>query len=279
LLRSTPSWLFLPVTVPFSLAIREVNTPHLDHGPHRTRLRAEYARPVQHVYAHPGTCASRDPFHYRDAPSAPYTSPMNPHTHWQQIYSAKSARERSWYRPHLETSLALIHRVAADLSTPILDVGAGESTLVDDLLAARYTNLSVLDISEQALNHSRMRLGLAAAKITFIPADLLTAELPQHHFGLWHDRAVFHFLTAPADRATYVEQVARALRPDGHVILATFAPDGPTKCSGLPVQRHDVDSIVREFGPRFRLDATTVENHITPSGATQPFVYCDLLLR
>ena len=198
--------------------------------------------------------------------------------HWDNVYTKKSAAERSWYRPHLEISLALIRRVAPDLSTPILDVGAGESTLVDDLLAAGYTNLTVLDISGQALNHSRTRLGPAAAKITSLRADLLTAQLPQHHFGLWHDRAVFHFLTAPADRTIYVSQVTRALRPGGDVILATFAPDGPTRCSGLPVQRHDADSILREFGPRFRLAATTTELHTAPSGATQPFVYCDLLL-
>jgi len=201
----------------------------------------------------------------------------NTEQHWEHVYAAKSAGQRSWYRPHLEVSLTLIRRVAPDLSTPILDVGAGESTLVDDLLAASYTNLTLLDISEQALDHTRARLGPAASRIRFLRADLLTAELPQHHFGLWHDRAVFHFLTAPADRAAYVEQVTRALRPGSHIILATFAPDGPTRCSGLPVQRHDADSILREFGPRFRLVATTTERHTTPSGATQPFVYCDLL--
>src|SRR5262249_43286639 len=158
------------------------------------------------------------------------------------VYSTKSASERSWFRPHLETSLALIRRVAPDLSTPILDIGAGESTLVDDLLAAGYTDLTVLDISEQALAHSRTRLGPAASRITFLHADLLTARLPQHHFGLWHDRAVFHFLTSPTDRAAYVKQVTQALHPRGHVILATFAPEGPKKCSGLPVQRHDPES-------------------------------------
>jgi SAM-dependent methyltransferase len=202
---------------------------------------------------------------------------MDAHAHWKHVYADRSAPERSWYRPHLDVSLALIRRVAPDLSTPILDIGAGESTLVDDLLAAGYTNLSVLDISEHALNHSRTRLGPAATKITWLAADLLTAKLPHHHFGIWHDRAVFHFLTSPADRAVYVEQVTRALRLGGHVILATFAPDGPTKCSGLPVQRYDADSVLREFGPRFRLAATTTEQHTTPSGATQPFVYCDLL--
>ena len=205
-------------------------------------------------------------------------NPTASQQHWEHVYTAKAASSRSWYRPHLEISLTLIRRVAPDLSTPILDVGAGESTLVDDLLAAGYTNLSVLDISEQALNHTRARLGPAAAKINWLTADLLTAQLPQHHYGIWHDRAVFHFLTDAAQRSTYVEQVASTLRPGGHIILATFAPDGPTKCSGLPVMRHDSDSIVREFGSHFRLAATTTERHTTPSGAVQPFVYCDLVL-
>lgn len=201
-----------------------------------------------------------------------------PQQHWEHVYAAKSADQRSWFQPHLEISLALIRRIAPDLSTPILDVGAGESTLADDLLTAGYTDLTVLDISEQALTHSRARLGPTAARITWLRADVLTAALPQHQFGIWHDRAVFHFLTSAADRAAYVAQATRALRPGGHIILATFAPEGPTKCSGLPVMRHDADSILREFGPRFRLVATTTELHTTPSGATQPFVYCDLLL-
>ena len=203
---------------------------------------------------------------------------MDAHAHWEHVYAGKSAPERSWYRPHLDISLTLIRRVAPDPSTPILDVGAGESTLVDDLLAAGYTDLSLLDISGRALNHTRARLGSAAAKVTFLAGDLLTARLPKQKYGIWHDRAVFHFLTDPADRAAYVAQAISALRPGGHIILATFAPDGPTRCSGLPVQRHDADSILREFGLRFHIAATTTELHITPSGATQPFLYCDLLL-
>lgn len=203
---------------------------------------------------------------------------MDAHAHWEHVYAGRSAPERSWYLPHLEISLALIRRVAPDLSTPILDIGAGESTLVDDLLTTGYTDITLLEISGKALDHTRSRLGPVAAKVTFLAADLLTTQLPQHRYGIWHDRAVFHFLTDPADRAAYVAQAISALRPGGHVILATFAPDGPTRCSGLPVQRHDSDSILREFGPRFRLDATTTERHITPSGITQPFVYCDLLL-
>lgn len=204
-------------------------------------------------------------------------NPSGAQQHWEQVFSTKSAAERSWFRPHLETSLALIRRAELNLSTPILDVGAGESPLVDDLLAAGYTDLTVLDISQQALDHTRARLGPTATRVNFLRADLLAAKLPQQRFGLWHDRAVFHFLTSPEDRALYVQQATSALRPGGHIILATFAPDGPTKCSGLPVQRHDAASILREFGPRFTLACTAEELHITPSGATQPFVYCDLL--
>lgn len=203
---------------------------------------------------------------------------MDTRAHWENVYAAKSAGERSWYRPHLDVSLTLIRRAAPDLSTPILDVGAGESTLVDDLIGAGYGNISVLDISEQALAHTRTRLFAAGTKIMWLRGNILTARLQPHHYGIWHDRAVFHFLTSPDDRAAYIAQAASALHPGGHVILATFAPEGPTRCSGLPVQRHDANSILQEFGPRFRLDATTTELHTTPAGAMQPFVYCDLVL-
>jgi SAM-dependent methyltransferase len=205
-------------------------------------------------------------------------NPSGAQQHWDRVFSTKSADEVSWYRPHLEISLDFIRRAATKLSAPILDVGAGESTLVDDLLAAGYTNLTLLDISQKALDDTRGRLGPAAARVTFLCADLLTAQLPPHHFRVWHDRAVFHFLTSPDDRAAYVAQATSALRHGGHVILATFAPNGPTDCSGLPVQRHDAPSILREFGPQFTLVHTSNELHTTPSGVTQPFVYCDLLL-
>lgn len=202
---------------------------------------------------------------------------MDAQQHWDHIYSTRSAAEHGWFRAHLEASLAFIRRAAPDLSTPILDVGTGESTLPDDLLATGYTNLTLLDISQPALDHTRTRLAAATDRITFLVADLLTANLPPNHFVLWHDRAVFHFLTSLVDRARYLKQVTSALRPGGHLILATFALDGPSKCSGLPVQRHDAASILRDFGPRFSLAHTTTELHTTPSGATQPFVYCDLL--
>lgn len=201
---------------------------------------------------------------------------MDAHQHWQQIYAAKSAPERSWYAPHLETSLALIRRGAPDLSTPILDVGAGESTLADDLLASGYSDITLLDISDEALAHTRARLGSAASQVQCLAANILTAALPQQHLGLWHDRAVFHFLTEPADRAAYVAQATAALRPGGRLILATFGPDGPTRCSGVPVQRHDAASILRDFGNRFRLLDSRTETHTTPTGTTQQFLYCDL---
>lgn len=203
---------------------------------------------------------------------------LNARQHWDRVYSSKSPTQQSWFRPHLDTSLAFIRRAAPDLSTPILDVGAGDSTLADDLLAAGYTNLTLVDISQQALERTRARLGGGAAYVTFLAADLLTAALPPQRFGLWHDRAVFHFLTSPADRAAYISQATRALRPGAHIILATFSLGGPPKCSGLSVQRHDADSIVRTFGPRFRLIHAANELHTTPSGATQPFLYCDLVL-
>lgn len=204
-------------------------------------------------------------------------NPSGAQQHWDRVFSSKSPDEVSWFRPHLEMSLEFIRRAATKLSAPILDVGGGESTLVDDLLDAGYTNLTLLDISQQALDHTRDRLGNAAARVTFLSADILTAQLPPHDFRVWHDRAVFHFLISPDDRTHYVQQAISALRHGGHVILATFAPNGPTHCSGLPVQRHDAASILREFGPQFTLVHTSNELHTTPSGATQPFVYCDLL--
>lgn len=196
--------------------------------------------------------------------------------HWDKVF-ATNATGVSWYTPHLETSLAFIRRAAPDLSTPILDVGAGESTLAEDLFAAGSSNLTLLDISEQALTHTRSRLGPPGTRMSWHCGDVLTIPLREAYFGIWHDRAVFHFLTSPADRGRYVQQATSALRPGGHVILATFAPTGPTRCSGLPVQRHDADSILREFGSRFTLAHAETELHTTPSGATQPFLYCDLL--
>lgn len=193
-------------------------------------------------------------------------------THWEKIYAAKTASEVSWYRPHLETSLALIERAAK--SAPVIDVGGGESTLVDDLLARGYLNITVLDISEIALATAKKRLGKAADRVRWIAADATQAALENGAYAVWHDRAVFHFLASPQRRAAYVETLARAVKPGGHAIIATFGPDGPAKCSGLDVTRYSGETLQREVGAGFKLLESSLESHLTPSGATQQFLYC-----
>jgi len=188
----------------------------------------------------------------------------------------QSSKEVSWYRPHLETSLALIDRLTPDRASAILDIGAGESTLIDDLLQRGYTNLTALDISETALRGAKERLGQAAAQVNWLPADVCEVGIPLNRYDIWHDRAVFHFLTQPEQRLAYVTQASRSLKPGGHIIIATFGPEGPTRCSGLPVVRYDPASLQREFDSRFRLLEDLTEDHTTPSGASQQFLYCVL---
>lgn len=195
-------------------------------------------------------------------------------THWETVYRNKAPDAVSWYRPHLETSLRLIEHAAPDRAATIIDIGGGESTLVDDLLARGYRDLSVLDISAAAIEVSKHRLGRAAEAVTWWVSDIAEAALPAHRYDVWHDRAVFHFFTTPEQRATYVRQVAHAVKPGGHIIISTFGPQGPEKCSGLPVMRYDAESLRRELGPRFQLVESSTEEHRTPSGATQQFMYC-----
>lgn len=199
---------------------------------------------------------------------------MDTKTHWEKIYSTKAPKSVSWYAPHLETSLALIERAAGGTSASIIDVGGGESTLVDDLLARGYAKLTVLDISRVAIEATKRRLGLAADRVHWIVADITKVPLREGSFDVWHDRAVFHFLTAADQRAAYVRSVAHAVKPGGHVIIGAFGPEGPTKCSGLSVMRYDAQSLHDEFGVRFRLVESSKELHHTPFGATQQFLYC-----
>ncbi len=195
-------------------------------------------------------------------------------THWENVYTTKTPDQVSWYRPHLETSLGLIERAAGRYSASIIDVGGGESTLVDDLLAQGYGNLTVLDVSQTALDVTKKRLGFAAESIHWLVADIMEAHLPPNTYDVWHDRAVFHFLTAPEQRTAYVRQVAHAVKSGGHVIIGTFGPEGPTKCSGLDVVRYDAESLHDQFGVRFQLEESLKELHCTPFGATQQFQYC-----
>jgi ubiquinone/menaquinone biosynthesis C-methylase UbiE len=199
---------------------------------------------------------------------------MNSQSHWEKIYAEKAPEAVSWYRPHLEKSLSLIEQIAPRTSAAIIDVGGGESTLVDDLLARGYENVTVLDISQAAIDASRKRLGSASERISWLVADITKVELDASAYDVWHDRAVFHFLTAGSDRVAYVRQVARAVRRGGHVIVSTFGPKGPTKCSGLDVIRYDADSLHREFGVQFQLLESSQELHQTPFGTIQQFLYC-----
>ena len=194
--------------------------------------------------------------------------------HWDDVYRHKNATEVSWYRAHLETSLALIAATDARLDSAIIDVGGGASTLVDDLLAAGYQHVAVLDLAASALLTAQTRLGPQAVKIDWRVANVLEAEFAHHQFDVWHDRAVFHFLTAAEDRARYVAQVRHAVKPGGHVIVGSFGPGGPLQCSGLDVVRYSPDALHGEFGVPFELVKSTREAHLTPGGKTQEFVYC-----
>ncbi|MFN0178089.1 MAG: class I SAM-dependent methyltransferase [Gemmatimonadales bacterium] len=199
---------------------------------------------------------------------------MSRQTHWDTVYRTKAATEVSWYQPEATVSLGLIRRVAPDLDTPILDVGGGASTLVDSLVQAGYRRVTVLDLAGPALAIARQRLGPRASQVEWIEADVLSATFVPARYLIWHDRAVFHFLTDAEDRVRYLAQVRRAVAPGGHVIVATFAPDGPTRCSGLEVVRYSADTMHAALGDRFRLLDSVREDHITPAGATQAFIYC-----
>jgi SAM-dependent methyltransferase len=199
---------------------------------------------------------------------------MNSKTHWEEVYTSKAPDAVSWYRAHLETSLALIERAVHARSTAIIDVGGGESTLVDDLLVRGYTDLTILDVSQTAVDFTKKRLGSVADRVKWIVGDIAEVELLPGAYDLWHDRAVFHFLTTSVQRIAYVRQVARAVKPGGHVIVSTFGPEGPTQCSGLQVMRYDADALHSEFGKRFQLVESSKELHGTPFGTTQQFIYC-----
>jgi 2-polyprenyl-3-methyl-5-hydroxy-6-metoxy-1,4-benzoquinol methylase len=199
---------------------------------------------------------------------------MNPHAHWEHIYRTKATDQVSWYAPHLQTSLDLIGRTALEPDAAILDVGGGASTLVDDLLARGFTNLTVLDLSEAALDQNRARLGALSEKVHWLAADITQTNLAPAYFDLWHDRAVFHFLTDPAQRSAYVRQLVGALKPGGHAIVSTFSPDGPPRCSGLDVVRYDAPALAAALGAGFRLLDSVISLHPTPAGATQQFLSC-----
>ena len=192
--------------------------------------------------------------------------------HWDHVYDSKTPEAVSWYQPRPALSLALIAASGVRKDAGIIDVGAGASTLVDCLLDEGYSSLAVLDWSGRALAHGRARLGYRAAAVQWYEADVTRFE-PPRRYGLWHDRAVFHFLTRESDRSAYVATLKHTLVADGHLVIATFAHDGPAKCSGLDVLRHDEASLQREFGEEFQLQETRRETHLTPWQSEQRFIH------
>ena len=200
---------------------------------------------------------------------------MDRRAHWENVYRTRLPHEVSWYRAHLDTSLELIDALAPDRGARLIDVGAGASTLVDDLLARGYRDMTVLDLAPNALDIAKARLGADAPMVDWRSGNATSLALPARAYDLWHDRAVFHFLTQPADRAAYVRQVLHAVKPGGHLVVATFAPDGPPRCSGLDVVRYDPDALHDALGGAgFVRERELAVAHRTPAGTLQPFTYC-----
>ena len=196
--------------------------------------------------------------------------------HWEAVYRNKSPLEVSWYQQEPTLSLSLINGVSVPLDAPVIDIGGGASMLVDKLSDAGFTNISVLDVSGAALAHAKQRLAHKANAVHWYEQDVTCFE-PPHRFLIWHDRAVFHFLTRSEDRKNYVDVLERSLLPGGHIIIMTFAIGGPEKCSGLDIVQYDADKLTTELGAGFELLETGFEVHLTPSGNQQKFVYFRLV--
>lgn len=196
---------------------------------------------------------------------------MNRKAHWEGVYSSTLTTDVSWYQAEPTYALQLLRAAGAGPSTAIIDVGGGDSTLVDAVLAEGLGRMTVLDLSGAALARARARIGPRADEVTWMEADVTRVVLPPDAFDIWHDRAVFHFLTAPDDRARYAAAAAMALRSGGTALVATFAPDGPTRCSGLDVARYTPAGLARELGDAFTLVRGFGHVHRTPDGGEQRF--------
>jgi SAM-dependent methyltransferase len=199
--------------------------------------------------------------------------------HWEEVYSTKATNAVSWFQEHAALSLRLIRATGVTADRSIIDVGGGASTLVDDLLADGFTNVTVLDLSPAALSAARLRLGSRASAVHWLEADITQVGLPVHAYDVWHDRAVFHFLSTPEARAAYVHIMRRSVKPGGYVVIATFGPEGPERCSGLPICRYDAATLSRELGDDFTLAESLFDVHHTPGGASQQFLYCRFRLK
>ncbi len=199
---------------------------------------------------------------------------MNESKHWEEIYSTTPSNQVGWYAPHLETSLQWIEELKLAADDPIIDVGGGASTLVDDLLDSGHKKLTFLELSERAIELTKERLGARSSVVSWLNGDVTEIELPSLYFGLWHDRAVFHFLVESEMRQKYREALLKALRIGGYFIIGTFSPAAPPQCSGLPVQRYTSELLCKIFGKEFELVHHQEEIHGTPSGVEQAYVYC-----
>jgi ubiquinone/menaquinone biosynthesis C-methylase UbiE len=194
--------------------------------------------------------------------------------HWEQVYIRQPLHRLGWYKPRLHTSLDWITSLGPGADAAVIDVGGGASTLVDDLLARDYSAVTVLDLAAPALDLIKTRLGSRSAAVNWLCGDITELELPDNAFDIWHDRAVFHFLTEPRDRQRYLDNLRRALRPGGFVVIGAFAPEAPPRCSGLPVQRYDLGLLQDTLGDEFELRWQQKEKHVTPGGVEQMYLYC-----
>jgi trans-aconitate methyltransferase len=195
----------------------------------------------------------------------------NHQAHWQSVYANKAEREVSWFQDDLQPSLALIEEVGST-SSAVIDIGGGASRLAESLWNRGFLDITVLDLSSAAFAAAKTRIGGGSERIEWIVADVTTWK-PSRTYDVWHDRATFHFMVAKSDRAAYLSRLASALRAGGHAIIATFAPDGPEQCSGLPVRRYDAEALGQILGSDFRLVSTRRREHVTPWGTTQPFQF------
>ena len=198
---------------------------------------------------------------------------QNRKDHWERIYQKHSPTEVGWYQAYPERSLKLIHNTGADTDSSIIDVGGGTSTLAKHLLDKGYEKLAVLDISGNSIERAKSQLGEKSSEINWIEADVTKYSFIEQ-YDIWHDRAVFHFLTKTEDRKGYINSLNQALKLNGHLIIATFGLDAPPKCSGLSVARYSPETLQSELGDNFNLVKAFVEDHLTPSGVRQEFTFC-----
>jgi 2-polyprenyl-3-methyl-5-hydroxy-6-metoxy-1,4-benzoquinol methylase len=198
---------------------------------------------------------------------------QNQKDHWERVYQKQSPTEVGWYQAYPERSLKLINNSCVGTSCRIIDVGGGTSILSEHLLDQGYTRITVLDISGNSIEKAKSQLGDSSNRITWIEADVTKHSLVEQ-YDIWHDRAVFHFLTKAEGRKDYIASLNQALKLHGQLIMATFSLDGPSKCSGLSVARYSPETLQNELGDNFNLVESLSENHVTPSGVSQNFIFC-----